>query len=115
MPDCFITVERTIVPERQSVTAKSYYRNALTDADEAPTTAEYRVDCLTTGTALVDWTSLTPAATINISVPSNANRLISNGNQFEKKQITLSADRNTTGETRSVVAYKVENIRGFEG
>ena len=113
MPDCYITIPKPVVDERSSFTATSYFRSG--DAGSAPTTAHYRIDCLTTRTNLVAWTSLSPAESISISVTSNTNRMISNGNRYEKKQITIASDKGETDETRDVATWKVKNTRGFQG
>ena len=112
MSECYITIPKPIVDERSSFTATSYFRSG--DAGSASTTAKYRVDCLTTGTKLEDWTSLSVAESISIPIASNTNRIISNSNRFEKKQITIASDPGETTETRDVITYKVKNIRGFE-
>lgn len=112
MPDVYITIPKPIVEERNGFTATSYYRDG--DAGSAPTTARYRIDCLTTNTTLVDWTSLTPGESIAIAVASGTNRIISNSNRFEKKQLTVAADHGTSTETRDVVNWKVRNTRAFK-
>ena len=112
MPEVYATVPQPVINERVSFTATAYFRDG--DSEQASTTAKYRIDCLTTGTTVVDWTSLTPAASIAISVKSADNRIIG-GNKTEKKQITVSSDPGETTETRSVKTWKVKNIRGFEG
>ena len=113
MPDTYVRVSKPITDERNSITATAYFRDG--DSASAPTTASYRVDCLTTGTNIEGWTTLTPATEISIAIVSNSNRIVSNSNRFEKKQLTVAANRGETTETRDTVVWKVKNIRGFEG
>ena len=110
MPDTFVTVPKPIVDERSSFSATSYFRSG--ESASAPTTAHYRIDCLATGTTIVDWTSLSAAVSITIPVTS-ANNKIQGGNRLERKQMTVAADKGTTTETRDVVTWQVRNIGGF--
>ncbi len=98
--------------ERGSFTATVQFRDA--GAAAVPTTASYRIDNVTSKTAIVPWTSLTPAASIDILVKSSDNRIISSAYNMEKRQIVVSADRGTDDETRSVAQWYVENLRGFD-
>ena len=113
MTDVFITIPKPLVKERSKITATCYCRDG--DSSDTPTTADYRIDCLTTGTTIQDWASLTPAASISISITPTHNRIVNSGNKREKKQLTVSADRGTSSETRDTIIWKVENIRGFDG
>lgn len=113
MPDVFITLPKPRVQERSAITVTAKFRDSNLDA-AIPTTARYRIDCLTTGQTLKDWTSLSVAATISIAVTSADNRIVSNGNWFERKQITVQADQGTDTETRDVAFWDVYNIRGFQ-
>ncbi len=114
MPDTFIQLPPIRPWERNSFTVSVRFRNSSLAA-EAPTTARYRIDCLTTGQTVKEWTSLTPAATISIPVTSSDNRIISKGNAQERRQITVQADQGTDTETRDVAFWDLINIRGFDG
>jgi len=110
MPDVYINIPQPTQQEGSSFTATAYFRNA--DTAEAPTTAKYRVDCLTTGKTVQEWTTLTPAESIAISITATHNAIQDNSNRFEKKQITVAANPDTATQFRAVRTYKVENIRG---
>ena len=113
MPDTFIKLPEPSYPERSSFTATAYFRDS-SDAADTPTTVDYRIDCLTTGTSIAGWTSLTPGTSNAISVTPTNNRIIDNGNKWERRQIVVSSDRGLTTETRDTVQYKVRNIGGFD-
>lgn len=110
MPETYVNVPKPLVDERSSFNATSYYRSAGTAS--APTTAAYRIDDLTTGTVIQDWTALAAAAEISIPVTSNNNRLIDRCNDNEKRLITVAADKDTDTETRDNIEYVVNN-RGW--
>jgi hypothetical protein len=112
MPDTFIKIPFPKFKEGSSFVATAYFRNS-SDAATAPTTAQYRVDCLTTGKILTDWTDLTPAASNAITITATENAIQSVGNKTEKKQLTVQADQNTDTQTRDVSIWKIDNIRNF--
>lgn len=111
MPDTYIKIPFLKQQEGSSFTATAYFRNA--DAAEAPTTAKFRLDCLTTGKVLQDWTTLTPAASISISITATHNAIQNQSNRFEKKQLTVSSNHGTATQHRETAQWMVENIRGF--
>lgn len=111
MPDVYVTAPWPQVKEGSSFTATAYFRNGATG--EAPTTAKYRVDCLTTGKELTGWTSLSVAASINITVTATENAIQDQSSRVERKQLTVASDPDTSTQTRDSVEWFVENIRGF--
>ena len=111
MPDAYATVPNPTVKEGSGFTATAYFRNGSTG--EAPTTAKYRVDCLTTGKNLTGWTSLSVAESINISITATENAIQDQNNRTERKQLTVAADPDTSTQTRDSVLWEVENIRGL--
>ena len=113
MTDIYIQIPYFRQNEDSSFTATAYGRNASTDAAEAPTTAKYRVDCITTGVTLQDWTTLSVSTSMPISITSTFNAIQDNSNRFEKKQLTVAANPDTATQYRAVVTWKVENIRNF--
>lgn len=107
----YIKIPQLTVKEGSAFTATSYFRSG--EAASAPTTASYRVDCLTTGKVLTDWASLTPAASIAISISPTENAIQNVANRDEIKQLTVARDPDTATQERESVTWKVENIRGF--
>lgn len=108
--EVYVRVPHVIFNEKSSLNATAVFRDGETA--NAPTTAKYRIDCLTTGTKIKDWTSLTPAASITIPITSTENKIQDQSYRFEKKQITVAADPDTSTETHGVTTYKIENTRG---
>ena len=108
MTDVYISIPVISVMEGGSFNATAYFR--LAGAASASTTAKYRVDCLTTGKELTDWTTLTPAVSISIPITSTHNAIQWASNRFEKKQLIVASDPDATDQTRDRVVWKVENI-----
>ena len=113
MPDTFIKLPNPKYPERSSFVATAYFRGS-DDSATAPTTVDYRIDDPKTKTNITPWTSVSAAASVSITVKASDNRMISSNNRYELRQLTVSADRGTTTETRDSVTWKVINNRGFD-
>lgn len=111
MTDTYVYLPKISVPEGSSFTATAYFRSG--SSSDTPSTAKYRVDCLTSGNVLQDWTTLTPATSVNITMTHAFNAIQNQGNAKEKKQLTVSADYGTSTETRDVQTWIVKNIRNF--
>ena len=109
----FIKITDTNIKERNSIPVTAYFRNA-SNAAEAPTTVHYRIDDITTATKVTDWTSVSAAASVTITVKSDENRIIAQGDARERRQITISADKDTTTETRDTAEWFIENIMGYD-
>ena len=112
MTDVFVTVPNTIVKESSSFTATAYFRVAGA-ASASVTNSQYRIDNLTTGSKVADWTALTPAVSIEIPITSAHNKILNNSDRFEKLQLTVASDRGETSATYDTVIWKVENIYGY--
>jgi hypothetical protein len=108
MTDVHISIPVTHVQEGSSFDSIAYFRSA--GAASASTTAKYRVDCLTTGKELTDWTSLTPAVSISIALTATHNAIQQQGNKTERKQLIVASDPDTATQTRDKVIWKVINI-----
>lgn len=78
-----------------------------------PTNVHYRLDCLTTGTKLADWTSATPGETVDITITPTQNAMQSDCNVLERKQLTVAADYGLSTEFRESWVYEIENIKTF--
>lgn len=63
-----------------------------------------------TNTTVQDWTSLTPAASIAISVTSTHTAIQSECNRRERKRITVDADNGLATQHRGSRIFVVENL-----
>lgn len=78
----------------------------------SPTTARYRVDCLTTGNEIRGWTTVTPAQTLNISVSPEDNRIVSSANPFERRQLVVQSNYGTSTQSVQTSDWLVKNLQG---
>jgi len=114
MTDVYITIPSLTVQEAGSFTATAYFRVAGA-ASASATSSSYRIDNITTGAELQDWTALTPAVSISISVTSAHNKIQQTTNRVEKVQLTVASDRGETSANYDSVIWTIENKYGYTG
>ena len=80
--------------EGSSFTVKCGFLNYL---DQATTmlSVKYRVDCLTTKQTVRDWTSITPAAEMEIPIAPEDCVIVRDSNRRERRQLTIVANDDT--------------------
>jgi len=112
MTDVYIALPEPKVQEGASFTATAYFRSG--GAASAPATnVKYRVDNLSTRKELTDWTSVTPAVSVSITITSAHNKIQQNTNDREIIQLTVAADRGETSANYDSVIWQVENVYGY--
>ena len=111
MIDTYISIPKPKVQEKSSFTATVYFRDS--DAGTTPTTARYRVDCVSTGEAIRAWTNLTPAESIEITLTPDDNKIVSSQRREERRQLTIETNTGLDTQTRERVFWTVKNIEEF--
>jgi hypothetical protein len=106
-----IQIPRPKVKEGSSFTATAYFR--ASGAASTPTNVYYRIDSLTTGENIADWTSVSAAGNVSISITATHNAIRNQCNRMEKLQLTVDADHDMSTQVRESVSWEVENVRGF--
>ena len=109
-----IQIPKTKVNEAESFIATAYFRTRATGAALAPTTIKYRVDCLSTRTLLKDWTSVSAAASVELTMTSAINAIQEDAKDWERKQLTVKADDGLSTQTMGVKRWIVSNVFGYE-
>jgi hypothetical protein len=110
MDQVAIVIPKTRVNEGDNFTATAHFRDRATSAGDAPTTIEYRIDCLTTGQEIEDWTTLTPGTSVSIALASDYSAIISRCNEYERKQLTVMADRGLPFQRSQQAFWTVKNL-----
>ena len=108
-----ITIPKTTVLEETTFPATAYFRTRSTKAESIPTTIHYRVDDLKTRKVLKDWTSVSPAASVEISMTRVFNEIQNNRSAFERKRLTVQADQGLSTQTNGSITWLVENLVGI--
>ena len=104
---------KTRVCEENSFDVEVYFRTRATKVALAPTTISYRVDCLTTKKILKDWTSVSAAANVSITMTSTINAIQTESNTWERKQMIVKADDGLSTQTVNNVRWIVDNLDGI--
>jgi hypothetical protein len=77
-----------------------------------PNTARYRIDCETNCQTVLDWTTLTPAASMQIVISAAYNAIINCRNKQEIKVLTVEVNTDTTTMMHERARYQVDNLQG---
>lgn len=93
------------------VKSKFYDKN---QASQTPNAIRYRVDCQTSGKALIDWTNVAPANTVEILVDAAYNAIQNNGNPVERKCMTIQTiDDDGLPTATAASLWDVVNLAGI--
>lgn len=76
----------------------------------APTAANYRIDCVTTGAAIRGVTALTPASTIQITLTPADNAIVQTKDVRETRRVTVHAEYGAGDEVNDQYDYDVVNL-----
>jgi hypothetical protein len=75
----------------------------------APSSVSYRIDCLTTGTAVLAPTSATPGSTVELTITATQNAILG-GRPFERRRVTVEAGYGAGDGVKSQFDYLVRNL-----
>ena len=76
-----------------------------------PTTAKYKVNDQASRDEMVQYTSLTPATAMTITIPPSVNTIISDSNEEEVKTVTVLLDEGLDTQHYIEYEYAVVNLR----
>lgn len=107
-----IQIPKSTWQEGSAFILTAFFRLRSTAAAVTPTTIRYRLDGLTTGTTILDWTTVTPAGNISITVTGAQNKVQNDSNQIECKQITIEADQGLDTQYRESKVWTINNLFG---
>jgi len=112
-PQVYVSIPSLSVQEESSFNATLNFRKDGVDSTPAAGTVKYRLDCLTTGNILLDWTTTAaPTQPMDIAITSSYNDIKQQSNRREKKQITVVYNKDSTDEIRAATTYYVNNLVG---
>ena len=93
---------------RIRITLKNSDGDAVT-----PNAVQYKVDCETTQTMVLDWTALAASSTVDVIIPSALNAIINDANPYETKRVTVIANYGTTERLSKRYLYDVWNNSAY--
>lgn len=79
---------------------------------QVPTNIRYRIDDLTTGVAVLDWTSVSADDEITLTITPTQNAMQDQCNRKEVREVVVAADYGLSTQYLGSVTYEVENLRG---
>lgn len=88
------------------------FRDRATAANVTPTNVYYRIDCLTTGAEILDWTTVSTDDELSITVTPTENALQDQCNGKELRELTVAADYALSTQFIDAITYELENLRG---
>lgn len=97
------------VNERSSMMVTARFRDRAAMTDVTPTNAYWRLDDQD-GCQLTDWTSISPATQVSITISGEQNRNLNCSRPSETKILTVMADRGLAGQFTASYSYTVKNL-----
>jgi hypothetical protein len=97
--------------EGQSATLTFVFADEDDEVTE-PTTARYRIDCLTTGRVVRDWTTLTVATSVEVAITPDDTAILVNRNPSERKQVVVQSNYGTDEQAVAYSEFTVKNLQG---
>lgn len=102
------------VNEASAMTVRARFFNESGDL-VVPTSARYLIRDISNDRLVRDWTALSPAATVDISVTASDNDLYNTrrSGRFEKRVLTVQADEGTATQRTDEIEYWIRNLAGI--
>lgn len=101
--------------QRINEKSTSYLNVSFRDKEGAlavPTSISYRIDCVTTGTAVLAPTALAAASEVEITITPTQNAIVTSSNATEQKRVTVTAVYGASDQVTSQFDYLVKNLSG---
>lgn len=105
----------TYVNESSAMTVRARFFNE-TGALVSPTTARYLIRDVSNDRLVRDWSSLSPAATIDIAITATDNEIQDSdrrAKRFERRVVTVQADQGTATQRTDEIEYWIRNLAGI--
>lgn len=88
------------------------FKTRSTAALTTPTNVYYRLDDLTSGNQILDWTSVSTDDEIDITITAAQNALQDQCKAYETHELTVAANYGLSTQFIDSITYQVENLRG---
>lgn len=108
-----ISIPKTRINERSGFTATARFRTRATAAASIPTTVHYMLYNLTTREIIKDWTSVTPAAEVSITIDAQLNKIQDETNSYERIEMLVAADKGLSTQSVDTAFYRIRNVGGI--
>lgn len=103
------TFPRDRINERSALTITARFRDRSTDANVIPTNVKYRIDNLSSGAEILDWTTATPGTTVAIVTTPDQNEC-KVSEEWQRNMLTVAADYGLSTQFNEHFEYHVRNL-----
>ena len=82
-----------------------------------PGSVRYRLDDVTVPewpTVVLDWQTISPDTSVEITIPSSANSILNNRNPYEERVLTIQSDFGTDDQLSEELSYRIVNMQGVQ-
>lgn len=90
---------------------------AFFDEDDVacvPSSARYRIDDKTSGTAVLGWTTIAPlAVSVDLHILKGWNSMVSETHQYETRVVTVEFQYGTGRQGTDEYTYRIKNLYGI--
>lgn len=103
------------VNESSAMTVRARFFNETGDL-VTPTTARYLIRDISNDREVRAWTTLSPAATIDIPITASDNDLYEHSRsrkRFERRVVTVQADEGTATQRTDEIEYYIRDLAGI--
>jgi len=107
-----ISLPKTRVNERSQFIATVRFRTRSSAAASIPTTVHYKLSNLQTDKTVTDWTSVTAASELSITIPGASNQILDNSHTLERMELLVAADKGLATESIGRRNYQIQNVYG---
>ena len=98
--------------EGTAVTVTATFRTT-SGGSFTPTTVHYALRNETANASIVDWTSVTPASSVEISISATYISLNDQTNNKETFEVTIVADKDTSTQVVKTKKFAVSNVQAL--
>lgn len=100
---------RDRINERSSLTVIARFRDRATEADVTPTNVKYRIDNLSSGAQILDWTAVTPGTEVSIVTTPDQNDCTVR-DETQRNMLTVAADYALATQYNETFEYTLRNL-----
>jgi hypothetical protein len=107
-----IYLPKTLVNERSQLVATARFRTRSSAAASTPTTVHYKLSSLQTEEVIRDWTSISAASEVTVTITAADNKILDNTKPLQRVELLVAADRGLATEAIGRAVYQVKNVYG---
>jgi hypothetical protein len=108
---------REVVNEASTMTVSAKFYG-LSNVASTPSTVRYRIKDVTNDRVVKDWTTVTPAQSIEIAISAEDNEIYLDSTRpfkrFEERVLVIQANYDTETQYTEEIRYLIKNLRGFD-